>query len=196
MKSSWIGIGFSHHRVPSLSNTATRSSTGTLLEPSWPHVRSTNWMIACLAGPSFQLASCGVVMVVSSGLERIHSGHGHRQASSAATRGRTTGRFLLADCRAVGPGNGRLGAGGSPAGRVASGQGYGRFVELWRACQESIGEPAGELLRLLEVVVPHVRGWDLHAEVPLAVLARSEIAEQRQQGANLAALVAEVDAVD
>ena len=29
MKSSWIGIGFSHHSVPSLSNTATRSSTGT-----------------------------------------------------------------------------------------------------------------------------------------------------------------------
>ena len=30
MKSSWIGIGFSHHSVPSLSNTATRSSTGTV----------------------------------------------------------------------------------------------------------------------------------------------------------------------
>ena len=29
MKSSWIGIGFSHHSVPSLSKTATRSSTGT-----------------------------------------------------------------------------------------------------------------------------------------------------------------------
>ena len=29
MKSSWIGIGFSHHKVPSLSNTATRSSGGT-----------------------------------------------------------------------------------------------------------------------------------------------------------------------
>ena len=26
MKSSWIGIGFSHHSVPSLSNTATRGS--------------------------------------------------------------------------------------------------------------------------------------------------------------------------
>ena len=29
MKSSWIGIGFSHHSVPSLSNTAIRSSAGT-----------------------------------------------------------------------------------------------------------------------------------------------------------------------
>ena len=28
MKSSWIGIGFSHHSVPSLSNAATRSATG------------------------------------------------------------------------------------------------------------------------------------------------------------------------
>ena len=52
MKSSWIGIGFSHHSVPSLSNTATRSSTGTAADPSRPHVRSTNWMIACFAGPS------------------------------------------------------------------------------------------------------------------------------------------------
>jgi hypothetical protein len=29
MKPSSIGIGFSHHSVPSLSNTATRSSGGT-----------------------------------------------------------------------------------------------------------------------------------------------------------------------
>src|SRR3954453_1340892 len=29
MKASWTGIGFSHHSVPSLSNTASRSSTGT-----------------------------------------------------------------------------------------------------------------------------------------------------------------------
>jgi len=28
MKSSWIGIGFSDHSVPSLSNVATRSSGG------------------------------------------------------------------------------------------------------------------------------------------------------------------------
>ena len=34
MKSSWIGIGFSHHSVPSLSKTAMRSSTGTGSEPS------------------------------------------------------------------------------------------------------------------------------------------------------------------
>ncbi len=53
MKSSWIGIGFSHHSVPSLSNTATRSSTGTASDT----VRSTNSTIACFAAPSFQLVS-------------------------------------------------------------------------------------------------------------------------------------------
>ncbi len=35
MKSSWIGIGFSHHKVPSLSKVAIRSATGTqAAEPS------------------------------------------------------------------------------------------------------------------------------------------------------------------
>src|SRR3954454_6900805 len=44
-------MGFSHHSVPSLSNTATRSSTGTS-----DTVRSTNSTIPRLAAPSFQLA--------------------------------------------------------------------------------------------------------------------------------------------
>ena len=35
MKSSWIGIGFSHHKVPSLSNTATRSSGGTAADSAF-----------------------------------------------------------------------------------------------------------------------------------------------------------------
>ena len=61
MKSSWIGIGFSHHRVPSLSNTATRSSGGTAVDPASPHVRATKFMIACLAGPSRQLESSPVM---------------------------------------------------------------------------------------------------------------------------------------
>src|SRR5450631_753914 len=51
MKSAWIGIGFSHHNVPSLSNTATRSSTGT----SSDTVRSTNSTTARCAAPSCQL---------------------------------------------------------------------------------------------------------------------------------------------
>ena len=50
MKSAWIGIGFSHHKVPSLSNVATRSSTGTS-----DTARSTNAIIARFAEPSFQL---------------------------------------------------------------------------------------------------------------------------------------------
>ena len=61
MKSSWIGIGFSHHKVPSLSKTATRSSTGTAADPSSPQLRSTNSTIACLVGPSRQLDSNSAV---------------------------------------------------------------------------------------------------------------------------------------
>src|SRR4051795_8872615 len=60
MKSIWIGTGFSHQSVPSLSNTATRSSTGTGSDPSVPVVAATNRRIASLAGPSRQLASVGV----------------------------------------------------------------------------------------------------------------------------------------
>jgi hypothetical protein len=51
MKSAWIGSGFSHHSVPSLSNTATRSSCGTASAT----VRSTNATIAFRVAPSFQL---------------------------------------------------------------------------------------------------------------------------------------------
>jgi hypothetical protein len=57
MKSSWIGIGFSHHSVPSLSNTAKRSSTATGSDPSAPQTRATNASIDCFAGPSRQLDS-------------------------------------------------------------------------------------------------------------------------------------------
>src|SRR3954447_1376084 len=57
MKSIWIGTGFSHHSVPSLSKTATRSSTGTGSDPSSPLVFPTNSRIACFVGPSRQLAS-------------------------------------------------------------------------------------------------------------------------------------------
>src|SRR3954453_20010247 len=50
-----MGIGFSHQRVPSLSNTATRSSTGTASAPS--QVRATKSTIACFAAPSSQVTS-------------------------------------------------------------------------------------------------------------------------------------------
>src|SRR4051794_32263497 len=61
MKSIWMGTGFSHQSVPSLSNTATRSSPGTGSDPSAPTVAATNARIASLAGPSCQLASVAVV---------------------------------------------------------------------------------------------------------------------------------------
>jgi hypothetical protein len=46
-------MGFSHHSVPSLSNTATRSSTGTALAVPWPQVCSTKLMMSAFAWPSF-----------------------------------------------------------------------------------------------------------------------------------------------
>src|SRR5215218_9104867 len=61
MKSIWIGTGFSHQSVPSLSNTATRSSAGTGSDPSVPVVAATNRRNASLAGPSRQLASVPVI---------------------------------------------------------------------------------------------------------------------------------------
>src|SRR5215218_7349416 len=61
MKSSWIGIGFSHHSVPSLSKTATRSATGTGGAPPVPHTAETNARTASRAGPARQHESvpCG-----------------------------------------------------------------------------------------------------------------------------------------
>src|SRR5437763_3361613 len=53
MKSSWTGIGFSHHSVRSVSNTAIRSSTGT---PS-ASVCSTKSTIVFRTTPSRQLDS-------------------------------------------------------------------------------------------------------------------------------------------
>jgi hypothetical protein len=52
MKSAWIGIGFSHHKVPSLSKTATRSPAGTPADT----VRSVNSTTARLAALSRQLS--------------------------------------------------------------------------------------------------------------------------------------------
>ena len=56
MNASWIGIGFSHHSVPSLSHVAMRASGGTWSGPS-PVTRSTNSMIAALVGVSRHDAS-------------------------------------------------------------------------------------------------------------------------------------------
>jgi hypothetical protein len=58
MKSAWIGIGFSHHNVPSLSNTATRSQPGTPAAT----VPSTNSTTTRRAAPSFQLAGIPVTI--------------------------------------------------------------------------------------------------------------------------------------
>ena len=55
-KSNCGGIGCSTHNVPSLSNVAIRSATGMNPGPAFV-VDVTKSTIACLAGPSLQLAS-------------------------------------------------------------------------------------------------------------------------------------------
>ena len=69
MKSSWIGIGFSHHRVPSLSKTAILSSGA--ISSGLPSVvaRSTNCRTACFGGPSCQLGSGSQVSEVETSNE-------------------------------------------------------------------------------------------------------------------------------
>ena len=54
MKPSSIGIGFSHHRVPSLSKVATRSSGGTNPAPPLRVADSTNATIALRVAVSRQ----------------------------------------------------------------------------------------------------------------------------------------------
>src|SRR4051794_17002102 len=81
MKSSWIGIGFSHHSVPSLSKTATRSSSGTARAPFAPQTFATNSTIARFAGPSRQLVSpaartegaCSLVAMASESRVGLHA---------------------------------------------------------------------------------------------------------------------------
>ena len=104
MKSSWIGIGCSHHSVPSLSNTATRSSTGTGAEPSRPQTRSTNSMIARRAGPSRQLASVG-----------RRRGGGHRRTVRARRRRRPHPNRMMSCARR----SARLRGSAPPQGRIA-----------------------------------------------------------------------------
>src|SRR4051794_40279879 len=90
MKSSWIGIGFSHHSVPSLSNTATRSSAGT---PS-AMVCSTNSTIVLRATPSRHLDSAVMaVLPPSSGSVPTQRRVGCRRAGLRAHQGgRVRGR--------------------------------------------------------------------------------------------------------
>src|SRR5918994_465463 len=85
MKSSWMGIGFSHHSVPSLSNTATRSSGATRSAAD-----ATKSRIARLAGPSRQLASAvaGRVDVVATAARYVRPG----DASSPEADDRSPGQ--------------------------------------------------------------------------------------------------------
>ena len=60
-----IWIGFSHHNVPSLSNTATRSAGGTKSGPPSVVTRATKSTIALVAGVSFHEASAALASSVA-----------------------------------------------------------------------------------------------------------------------------------
>jgi hypothetical protein len=63
VKSSWIGIGFSLHSVPSLSNTATRSAGSTKPSPPSVVTAATKSVIAAWFGVVFHEArSCSATM--------------------------------------------------------------------------------------------------------------------------------------
>jgi hypothetical protein len=88
MKPSSIGIGFSHQRVPSLSNTATRSSGGTSRVAA-----STNSTIACRVALSCQDASSA--MPVTGALSRGRGGGRSEPSGEAYGRRGGAPRHLL-----------------------------------------------------------------------------------------------------
>ena len=111
MKSSWIGIGFSHHRVPSLSNTATRSSTGTAAIRPRRTYAATKSTIACLVGPSRQLDSNPSVIVhspvacvrwLSDGTKPVVDAAEPEVAHAGVDHLRSTGGRAVAEAVAVG----------------------------------------------------------------------------------------------
>src|SRR3954453_18740226 len=65
-----------------------------------------------------------------------------------------------------------------------------------RRVYKPVRQLAREDAGLREVVLLEVGPRDLHAQEAIAVLARAEIADQRQQRAHLAAVIGKVDAVD
>ena len=62
MKSSWIGMGFSHHSVPSLSKTATRAAGGSAWAELSLETLSTKSRMASLAAPARQLGNGSFVL--------------------------------------------------------------------------------------------------------------------------------------
>ena len=84
VKSSWIGIGFSLHRVPSLSNTATRSPGATDSGVPSAVTRRTKSMMARRAGVSRHEASKFSPTMLSPPFHQVASevkqrGRRHRQ---------------------------------------------------------------------------------------------------------------------
>src|SRR4051794_39086556 len=94
-KPSSIGIGFSHHSVPSLSYTAIRSDGGTYSAPPSSVTRSTKSTIARLGAESRQLGRCPPMSVAREGGRRLAGEVDERVVHRAA-------RAALARCAVVG----------------------------------------------------------------------------------------------
>src|SRR4051794_26703383 len=63
-------------------------------------------------------------------------------------------------------------------------------------CANFVCEFVGERPSRIQLLVTDVRPRDLQAEIAIPVLARAEVADQRQEGTDLTAGVGEVDAAD
>ena len=172
MKSSWIGIGFSHHKVPSLSNTATRSSTGTPSDSFSPHVRRTKSMIACFVAPSrhYGSTSAMIPLLVASGHPRSTVPEPNRSPPGDAAR----------QYRLTLPAAGRSRPSGvvrawSPGGRVCSVDQHGRGAQ-----------PGAEVLTPApEAGVKIVRGeliWQAEALVPVCAISHNQPEESPEGG--------------
>jgi len=69
-------------------------------------------------------------------------------------------------------------------------------IERDRAFREPVRQRVGEPSRLREVMLFQVGRRDPHAEIALAILAGTEVADQGQQRPQLSALVSEMDTVE
>ena len=74
--------------------------------------------------------------------------------------------------------------------------GYTLPVRYRYLAEQPIREGSRELPRLLQLLRLDVGGRNAHAQVPVAVFTRPQVAGQRQHGAKLAAGIREMDFVD
>src|SRR5580692_727583 len=103
-KASWVYIGCSTHKVPSLSNVAMRSAGGTKSGPPCRVTRATKPVIACLLGPSFHdgSGSLDAAVCASAGLGRSDAENaGSTARAESSARRLTPGKKGFCDMAAT-----------------------------------------------------------------------------------------------